>query len=60
MIKKQTTSKATTQDEKQVQAFFAKGGYNFLKQFENDFDCAGICDVPLFYVTKDISEGPPK
>lgn len=31
-----------------------------MKQIENDFDCAGVCDVPLFYVTKDISEGPPQ
>jgi len=29
-----------------------------LKQFENTYECAGICYKPLFYTTKNISEGP--
>jgi len=36
-----------------------KGGYDFLKKIENDFECAGLCTVPLFYLTKDISKGRP-
>ena len=40
--------------------FFDNGGLQFLNKVEKDFSCAGLCDVPLFYVTKDISLGPPK
>jgi len=29
-----------------------------LKQFEDTYDCAGICFEPLFYLTKDVSLGP--
>ena len=30
-----------------------------LRYFENHFECSGMCDVPLFYLTKSTSEGPP-
>lgn len=56
----QTDASKKTTSQKQVDSFFQRGGFNFLKQIENDYDCAGVCDVPLFYVTKDISAGPPK
>lgn len=56
----QTDASKKTASQKQVDAFFQRGGFNFLKQIENDFDCAGVCAVPLFYVTKDLSTGPPK
>jgi len=48
-----------TETQKNIESFFANGGLNFLKQIEDDFDCAGLCDVPLFYVTKDVSLGSP-
>ena len=38
--------------------FFKKGGYTMLSEIEEEFDCAGICYKPLFYLTKDISSGP--
>lgn len=30
-----------------------------LRYFENHYGCSGVCDVPLFYLTKSVSEGPP-
>ena len=56
----QTDASERTASQKQADAFFERGGFNFLKQIEHDFDCAGICTVPLFYVTKELSTGPPK
>lgn len=29
------------------------------KNLEQEYDCAGMCRVPSFYVAKNISEGPP-
>ena len=49
----------TQAEQKKVDEFFSKGGFAFLQQIEKDFNCAGICDVPLFYATRDISKGPP-
>jgi hypothetical protein len=31
-----------------------------LKQLEIKYECGGACYVPLFYATKDISEGRPQ
>lgn len=31
-----------------------------LKQFEDEYECAGICFTPLFYLTKDVKLGPVK
>lgn len=31
----------------------------FLGQIENDFNCAGMCVAPLFYVSKQTSFGIP-
>lgn len=39
--------------------FFDKGGYEMLKTLEKEFDCAGICYKPLFYLTKDVTDGIP-
>lgn len=39
--------------------FFDKKGFEFLGALESSFDCASICNVPLFYLTRDISEGRP-
>jgi hypothetical protein len=30
-----------------------------LRYFENHYECSGVCDVPLFYLTKPLSDGPP-
>lgn len=43
-----------------VDEFFEKGGYNMLLQLEERYSCASICQVPLFYMAKDVSEGPPE
>jgi hypothetical protein len=39
--------------------FFLNGGFQFLKSFEKQYDCAGLCYTPLFYLTKPLSVGPP-
>lgn len=31
----------------------------FVEQLEKDYDCASICQVPLFYATKNLSAGQP-
>lgn len=31
-----------------------------LRYFENHFECSGVCNIPLFYLTKPTSEGPPQ
>ena len=33
---------------------------SFLIKMESSYNCAGICEVPLFFLSKDISLGPPK
>ena len=38
--------------------FVQNGGFDFLESIEEEFDCAGICYSPLFYMTKDISNAP--
>lgn len=30
-----------------------------LAELEDKYDCASVCEVPLFYITRDISEGMP-
>lgn len=42
-----------------AQKEFGKGGWAFLSDLEKNMDCAGICATPLFFLTKDISKGPP-
>lgn len=44
---------------KYVDDFFDKGGYDFLSTLESKYECASMCEVPLFWITKDVSEGPP-
>jgi len=39
------------------------GTFNLLKNFETFYknnECASICKVPLFYLTKSVELGPPK
>ena len=45
--------------QKSVYDFFNKGGFDFLSALETDFDCASLCKVPLFYVTRSMDEGKP-
>lgn len=33
---------------------------NRLRYYEEEFDCSGMCDVPLFYSTKAIMDGLPE
>lgn len=42
---------------KMVDKFFDAGGYELLADFEEKYNCASICSVPLFYLTKDVKEG---
>jgi len=32
---------------------------NAVSYLEDTFDCSGFCEAPLFYLTKDITNGPP-
>jgi len=43
-----------------VKDFFDKGGYGFLSELEQKYDCASVCKRPLFYITRDIEEGRPE
>lgn len=44
---------------KKAQKEFNKGGWKFLSDLEAKGNCAGICSKPLFFMTKDLSAGPP-
>ena len=39
--------------------FFDAGGYEFLLALETRYNCGSICLAPLFYLTKDVEDGPP-
>lgn len=39
--------------------YTGKDTIDTLRNYEREYDCSGVCDVPLFYLTKDLSEGPP-
>ena len=44
-----------------AKGFFEGGGYEFLINMELTYeDCGSICNVPLFYIQRDISKGIPK
>lgn len=47
------------QTMKFVDKFFDKGGYEFLGALEEKYSCASLCTVPLFYLKKDVVDGPP-
>lgn len=44
---------------KRAQNEFKKGGWKFLADLEKEGNCAGICETPLFFMTKDLSAGAP-
>ena len=39
--------------------FVKNGGVEFLGDLEEQFNCAGLCYTPLFYLKKNIKVGPP-
>lgn len=44
-----------------VKEFYESGGFLFLMGLESEHEgCASVCETPLFYLLKDISEGMPK
>lgn len=43
-----------------VQKFFDEGGYEFLGELEERYSCASMCEVPLFYLKKNVADGPPE
>lgn len=42
-----------------VRQFITSNGMEILAELEEKYDCASVCEVPLFYITKDIEEGRP-
>jgi len=59
-IESEESSNANSDYVKNAKDFFEKGGYQMLRKFEETYDCAGICYKPLFYISKDVSEGSVK
>ena len=50
-----------SKEREMVKKFYEDGGYDFVIWIEEMHNqCASICSPPLFYITKDISEGMPK
>lgn len=41
------------------QEYGSKETIDNLRAYEKEYDCSGICDVPLFYLSRDLSDGPP-
>ncbi len=39
--------------------FFDAGGYEFLLNLETRYNCASVCLTPLFYLAKNVKDGPP-
>lgn len=39
--------------------YSGKASIDTLRNYEKQFDCSGICDVPLFYLSRDLADGPP-
>jgi hypothetical protein len=39
--------------------FLREGGYKFIAAYESEYDCGGVCETPLFYMSRKISDGPP-
>jgi hypothetical protein len=39
--------------------FVKKGGVEFIKSFETEYNCGSFCAVPKFYVGRSIEDGPP-
>jgi hypothetical protein len=59
-VKKSKMEKYPEKRPKNVKDFFDKGGYGFMQEMEEKYDCASVCNVPLFYIARDISENKPE
>ena len=53
---KDSAEAEASSDSADWKEFMQDGGFDFLSAIEEEFDCAGICYNPLFYITKDIAE----
>ena len=53
---KDSAAAETSSDSADWKEFMQDGGFDFLSAIEEEFDCAGICYNPLFYITKDVAE----
>ena len=40
--------------------FDTEDAWTFFTSVEEDYDCAGMCYVPMFYMTKNIQAGRPE
>jgi hypothetical protein len=39
--------------------FASSNGMKVLAELEEKYDCASVCSVPLFYISRDVAEGRP-
>ena len=56
---RQLKTDARFKDNVDLKKFYNDGGYDLLAGFEESLDCASTCKVPLFYLTKNTTEGRP-
>ena len=59
-LKAQSTANPNDGKWKDMVAFMQSGGFDFLNELEESYDCASICTTPLFYLTRSIKDGRPK
>ena len=52
------TDPEKAQAQKLTKLFAKAGGFDYLKTVESKYNCAGICKVPLFYMTKSVNLRP--
>jgi hypothetical protein len=53
--------KYTSEYDTMVKEFYGSGGFLFLMGLESEHEgCASVCETPLFFLLRDISEGMPK
>ena len=53
--------KYTSEYDTMVEEFYGSGGFLFLMGLESEHEgCASVCEPPLFFLLRDISEGMPK
>lgn len=59
-LEKQSKANPNDNKWKDMVAFMQTGGFDFLNELEESYDCASICVTPLFYLTRSIKEGRPE
>jgi hypothetical protein len=42
-----------------IRKFISGNGFDILGELEEKYDCSGVCEVPLFGISRDIKEGRP-